>query len=99
MAQSKGAEFDFWVRSRSNAGPFYVAGHRFEKSLSRNIIIERGTFELEEALEVGHILLSIIPVAKLSAEVAIWEKNGNLVKVVLVATIVLLVIVIPLLRN
>ena len=61
--------------------------------------IDRGTFELEEALEVGHMLLSINPVARLSGLVAIWEKNGTLVKVVLVASILLLLVIVLLLRE
>ena len=79
--------------------PFYVAGHRFDKSPTGAITIDRGTFELEEAIEVGHMLLSINPVARLSAQIAIWEKNGTLVKIVLVVAVLLLILVILFLRR
>jgi hypothetical protein len=79
--------------------PFYLGSHRFDKAPTGQITIDKGTFELEEAIELGHMLLSINPVAKLSAQVAIWEKNGTLVKVVLVVAVLLLIIVILLLRR
>ena len=92
-------DFESWIRSRYNLSPFFIAGHRFEKSQSGLIIIDRGSFELEEAIEIGHMLLSINPVSKMSAQIAIWEKNGFLVKGVLVVAILLLILVILFLRR
>jgi hypothetical protein len=99
MSQSRDADFDSWIRSRYSGRPFYVSGHKFEKSQSGSVLIDKATFELEEAIELGHMLLSINPVSRLSAQVAIWEKNGTLVKFVLVFAILLLLIVILFLRR
>jgi hypothetical protein len=79
--------------------PYYIAEHRFDKAPSGAVMIDRGTFDLEEAIELGHMLLSINPVARLSAQLAIWEKNGTLIKLVLVVAILLLIIVVLLLRE
>jgi hypothetical protein len=99
LAQSRDSDFDFWIRSRDSSRPYYVAGHRFDKSPSGTVVIDKGTFELEEAIELGHMLLSINPVARFSAQLAIWEKNGALIKIVLVIAILLLVIVVLFLRE
>ena len=99
MTESKDTRFESWIRSRYNASPYYIGGHRFEKSQSGSIIIDRGTFDLEEAMEIGHMLLSINPIAKMSAQIAIWEKNGFLVKGVLVVAILLLILIVLILRR
>jgi len=99
MSRPRNGEFDLWIRLTGGERSFYVAGHRFVKSNSGQIIIDNGTFELEEAMEVGHMLVSINPVARLSAELAICEKNGTLVKVVLVAALMLLAIIVLLLIS
>jgi hypothetical protein len=91
--------FDSWIRSSFAERPFYISGHRFEKTPSGRVTIDRGSFELEEAMEVGHELLSINPVLRFSAKVAIWEKNGTLVKVALVVAILLLILVILVLES
>jgi hypothetical protein len=98
LTEPRDTNFQSWIRSGNNSSPFYIGGHRFEKSQLGLIIIDKGTFELEEAIEIGHMLFSINPVARMSAQVAIWEKNGFLVKGVLVITILLLIIVILFLR-
>ncbi len=93
-----GEEFRDWIRSSSQR-PFYIGGHRFEKSISGEVRVDRGVFDLEEAEQVGEMLLSINPVAKLSAQVAIWEKNGILLKVVLVGAILLLALALIIVRS
>ena len=92
-------DFESWIRSNYNPGPFYISGHRFEKSSNGLIVIDKAVFDLEEAVDVGHMLFSINPVSRLSAQVAIWEKNGSLVKGVLVVAIILLILVILFLRR
>ncbi|MGH2639355.1 MAG: hypothetical protein ACRDF4_08765 [Rhabdochlamydiaceae bacterium] len=87
-----------WVRSRTSR-PFYIQNHKFQKNSSGTISIDRATFELEEAEEIGRMLLSINPVARLSAMIAIWERNGTLVKTVLVIAVLLLILVILFLRR
>jgi hypothetical protein len=100
MATGKKEEaFESWIRSKYNASPFYVSGHRFEKTSNGLIVIDKAVFDLEEAVDVGRMLLSINPISRLSAQLAIWEKNGSLIKGVLVAAIILLILVILILRR
>jgi hypothetical protein len=96
---NKEEDFESWIRSKYNARPFYISGHKFEKSPSGLIIIDKASFDLEEAVDVGRMLMSVNPVSRLSGQLAIWEKNGSLVKGVLVAAIILLILVILFLRR
>lgn len=86
-------DFKTWIASR-DPGPFYIGNHRFEKKPAGTVLVDKGEFELEEAEEVGTMLLSTNPMNRLTAETAIWEKNGTLIKVVLVGVIILLGLVI-----
>ena len=92
-------DFETWVRTRWMAQPFYVGNHKFEKTPDGSIKIDRAVFDIEEAEEVARLIFSRNPVSKLSAQVAIWEKNGTLVKAVLLGAILLLVIVILFVRR
>jgi hypothetical protein len=86
------------MRSK-DPGPFYVGTHRFEKNLSGEIRVDKAVFDFEEAQQIGQMLLSQNPFLKLSAQFAVWEKNGTLLKLVLVGTILLLVVVIVVIRR
>ena len=92
-------EFQAWIRSKSGSRPYYVSGHRFEKDSSGSVVIDKGKFDLEEAEEIGIMFMSMNPIARFTAQIAVWEKNGTLVKGVLVIAIVLLVMVILFLRR
>jgi len=92
-------DFQNWIRSKWTKGPFYIKGHRFEKTLDGSIKIDRGQFDLEEAQDIARMLLSPNPILKLSAQVGIWERNGGLTKAVLVAAIILLILVIIFIRR
>jgi hypothetical protein len=98
MPITKLEDFRAWVRSRDK-GPYYIGTHRFEKIPSGEVLIDRGAFDLEEAEQVGEMLLSRNPIARLSASIGIWEKNGSLIKAVLVGVVLLLVIVILIVRR
>jgi hypothetical protein len=84
-------EFQDWIRS-SSGRPYYIGGSRFEKNADGYVVVNGARFDLEEAIEIGQMLLSANPLSKMSAQLAIWEKNGTLIKFVLVGTILLLVI-------
>ena len=81
------------------AQPFYAKKHKFEKTADGSIKIDKAKFELEEAEEIARMIFSSNPFSNISAQVAIWEKNGNLLKTILVATILLLIIVILFVRR
>lgn len=91
--------FRVWVRSKSIVGAYYIHNHRFEKTSGGTITVDKGSFELEEAEEIAEMLLSQNPMSQLSAQVAIWEKNGALLKMVLVGAIILLILVVIIVRR
>lgn len=91
--------FRAWVRSKSIVGAYYIRNHRFEKNSGGTITVDKGSFELEEAEEIAEMLLSQNPMSQLSAQVAIWEKNGGLLKMVLVGAIILLILVVIIVRR
>ncbi len=97
MADEK--DFETWVKTRWMAQPFYIGNHKFEKTRDGSIKIDRAIFEIEEAEEIARLIFSRNPISQLSAQVAIWERNGTLVKAILLGTIILLVIVIIFVRR
>lgn len=99
MPVSRQTDFETWIRSRETPRPYFLRNHRFEKKQDGTVSIDGGKFELEEAEDIGVMLLSANPVSGLTAQVAIWERNGSLVKGVLVVAIILLVIVVLFLRR
>ncbi len=92
-------DFQTWMRSKWVKGPYYVKGHRFEKSADGSIRIDKGRFDLEEAQDIARMLISANPILNLTAQVGIWERNGGLLKAVLVAAILLLILVIIFIRR
>ncbi|MHB8567516.1 MAG: hypothetical protein ACYC7D_02375 [Nitrososphaerales archaeon] len=97
MANEK--DFDTWIRSKWMAQPFYVKAHKFEKTPDGSIKIDRAKFGIEEAEEIAKMIFSGNPISNLSAQIAIWERNGKLIKTVLVVAIILLIIVILFIRR
>jgi hypothetical protein len=98
MPITKLEDFRAWVRS-SDRRPYYIGTHRFEKIPNGEILIDRGAFEFEEAEQIGQMLLSGNPIARLSAGIGIWEKNETLIKAVLLGVIILLVLVLLIVRR
>ena len=92
-------DFETWVRTKWMAQPFYVKTHKFEKTSDGSIKVERAIFDIEEAEEIARMLFSSNPISQLSAQVAIWERNGTLLKTVLITAIILLIIVILFIRR
>ncbi len=88
MTETSLDDFRAWIVSRSSR-PYYLGSHRFEKAASGQVVIDRGVFELEEAQEIGIMLLSKNPISRLTAEVGIWEKNGTLLKIILIGSAIL----------
>ena len=98
MPLTKLDDFRAWIRSRDE-GLYYIRTCTFQKTIRGEVAIDGGRFDLEEAEQIGELLLSSNPLSHLYADVAIWEKNGNLLKGVLVGVVFLLVIVIVLIRS
>ncbi|MFH0848230.1 MAG: hypothetical protein V1857_01845 [archaeon] len=82
-----------WLRS-TYSGAFYVAGHRFEKSETDQIQIDNGQFTRDEAAQIYSLLNSKNPLNQINALLAILERSGTLLWVLMIAAFLLLALVI-----
>lgn len=85
-------EFDLWLRS-SYSGAFRVGGHKFEKTKTGEIRIDNGLFTRVEATQVYSLLKSKNPFDHINAPVAILERNGTLLWILVIVALLLLVVV------
>jgi hypothetical protein len=86
------AEFDLWLRS-SYSGAFHVAGHKFEKTKNDEIRIDNGLFTRDEASQIFSLLHSKNPFEHINALIAILERNGTLLWVLVIVAFLLLAVV------
>ena len=91
-------EFNLWLRS-SYSGAFYVAGHKFEKTDTEDIRVDGGLFKRDEAAQVYRLLSSRNPITQINAILAILERNGMLLWILLGVSFILLLIVIIRVRR
>ncbi len=91
-------QFQEWVRRRSNL-PLAVKGHTFVLKDENIILVDRGKFVYEDALELVRLFNSKSPFAQINASIKIAERNGVLRLVVLGLMAVIVVVVILLARR
>jgi len=91
-------EFNLWMRS-SYSGAFYVAGRKFEKTDTDDIRVDGGPFSKDEAAQLYRLLASRNPVAQINALLAILERNGVLLWILLGVSFVLMLLVIIRVRR
>ncbi len=86
-------QFTEWVNRRSRL-PLAVRGHSLVMRGDNLILIDRGQFVYEEALQLVRMLNSRNPFNQISANVTIWERNGmlRLLALALVALILIVVV-------
>jgi len=85
-------EFDLWLRTKFT-DVFWFRGHKFEKTEGEDILIDGGLFTRGEAKELFKMLNSRNPFTRLNATVIIWERNGFLIKIIIIlATLALILI-------
>jgi len=85
-------EFDLWLRTKFTEY-FWMEGHRFEKTEKGNVQIDRAPFSVEEARQLFLMLSSRNPITRLNATFIIWDRNGTLIKALLIAALLLLFLV------
>ena len=85
-------EFDLWLRTKFTES-FWMGGHRFEKTGTGDVQIEGAPFPVEEARQLFLMLSSRNPITRLNATLIIWDRNGILVKVLIIAALLLLLLV------
>lgn len=73
--------------------------HCFEKSNDDQIRIDKGLFTLEEAAAIYAMLNSKNPINKVSALMAVLERNGTLIRVLVVVAFLLLVLIVIRIRR
>jgi len=86
-------EFNLWLRS-SYSGSFYVAGHKFEKTETDHVRVDNGLFKRDEAAQLYRMLTSKNPITQLNAWLAILERNGTLLWLLLGVSFILMLLVI-----
>lgn len=91
-------EFELWLRSKFTVS-FYYKGHRFERTASGAVLVDNGLFQELEARAIVQMLSSSNPITRVNAVVAIWERNGTLLKLLLAAAFLLLLFVFIRLRR
>lgn len=85
-------EFDLWLKTKFTES-FWMDGHRFEKTGTGDIQIDRAPFSVEEARQLFLMLSSRNPITRLNATLIIWDRNGILIKALLIAALLLLLLV------
>ena len=85
-------EFDLWLKTKFIES-FWMRGHRFEKTKTEEIRVDNALFSKEEAIQLFKMLTSHNPFTMLNATLAIWERNGTLLKLLLITAFLLLLIV------
>jgi len=85
-------EFDLWLKTKFIES-FWTRGHRFEKTGTEDIRIDNALFSKEEAIQLFRMLTSRNPFTRLNATLAIWERNGTLLKLLLITAFLLLLLV------
>ena len=86
-------EFNLWLRS-SYGGAFYLAGHKFEKTETDDVRVDNGLFKRDEAAQLYRMLTSKNPITQLNAWLAILERNGALLWLLLGVSFILMLLVI-----
>ena len=98
MRKMSQEEFNLWLRS-SYSGAFYVAGHKFEKTDTEDVRVDGGLFKRDEAAQLHRLLSSRNPIAQINALLAILERNGMLLWILLAASFILMLLVIVRVRR
>jgi len=86
-------EFNLWLRS-SYSGAFYVSGHKFEKTETDDVRVDNGIFKRDEAAQLYRMLTTKNPIIQLNAWLAILERNGTLLWLLLGVSFILMLLVI-----
>jgi len=71
-----------------------VAGHKFEKTETDDVRVDNGLFKRDEAAQLYRMLTSKNPITQLNAWLAILERNGALLWLLLGVSFILMLLVI-----
>ena len=71
-----------------------MAGHKFEKTETDDVRVDNGLFKRDEAAQLYRMLTSKNPITQLNAWLAILERNGALLWLLLGVSFILMLLVI-----
>jgi hypothetical protein len=91
-------EFNLWLKS-NYSGAFYVAGHKLEKTDTEDIRVDGGVFSKDEAAQLYRLLSSRNPITQVNALLAILERNGTLLWILLGISFILMLLVLIRVRR
>jgi len=91
-------EFNLWLKS-AYSGAFYVTGHKFEKTDTDHIRVDGGTFSRDDAAQLHRLLTSRNPITQINALLAILERNGMLLLILLGISFILMLLVVIRVRR
>ncbi len=85
-------DFEIWLKTKfTNA--FWFKGHKFERADDEGVIVDGGYFTADEAKHLFRMLNSRNPITRLNATILIWERNGFLMKLLVIISIIALILV------
>ena len=85
-------DFEIWLKTNF-ISKITVKGHYFEKTEDGNILIDNGEFSVEEAEALFLMLTSKNLLERINANLIIWERNGLLIKILIILSLLALIFV------
>jgi len=84
-------DFDMWLKTNFT-DTFWLRGHRFQKMRNDYILVDGGRFTKEEARQLLMLITSSNPLERFNATIIIWERNGTLIKLLVILAPVVLIL-------
>jgi len=85
-------DFDLWLRVKFT-DEFWLRGHRFEKTKNEEVLVDGGVFTKNEAKHLFKLIISRNPLDRLNATLLMWERNGALIKILIILALLMLILV------
>jgi hypothetical protein len=85
-------DFDLWLKTKFS-DVFWLKGHKFEKTMGEDVLIDGGLFTKEEATTLFRIFTSRNPFARFNATIMVWERNGILLKIIIALALIALILI------
>jgi len=85
-------DFNLWLKTKFT-DVFWIRGHKFEKTKGDDVLVDGGVFTKEEAKELFKMLTSKNPITRFNATLMIWDRNGLLIKIMLILALITLLFI------
>lgn len=84
-------DFDLWLKTKFT-DVFWLKGHKFEKKAD-DVLVDGGFFTKEEAKKLFEMFTSRNPFTRFNATILVWERNGLLIKIVILLALIALILI------